>query len=75
MAGFVFRDKRSDFVPELIANLPFTACHTLPSDMTGMHYTMTPFGTGFYMLRIILYACLSGVLAMLNFNLAVKQAV
>ncbi|MFC0142486.1 hypothetical protein ACFFJN_21395, partial [Erwinia mallotivora] len=30
--------------PEFIANLPFTACHTLPSEIIVMHYTITPFG-------------------------------
>ncbi|MFC0139951.1 hypothetical protein ACFFJN_07685, partial [Erwinia mallotivora] len=29
---------------EFIANLPFTACHTLPSEIIVMHYTITPFG-------------------------------
>ncbi|MFC0139639.1 hypothetical protein ACFFJN_05890, partial [Erwinia mallotivora] len=32
------------FIPEFIANLPFTACHTLSSEIIVMHYTITPFG-------------------------------
>ncbi|MFC0139330.1 S6 family peptidase, partial [Erwinia mallotivora] len=36
--------------PEFIANLPFTACHTLPSEIIVMHYTITPFGMSSYKL-------------------------